>query len=79
MRVMGTQAGERGEQDGRHRGAERQMQHLAGRKALPGENDGQHRHNDHAAAHPEQAGEKTGARAGQQVSRDDIEGNHAGL
>jgi hypothetical protein len=62
MRVMSTEAGERGEQDGRHRSPERQMQHLTGRKALHGENNGQHRHDDHATAHPEQAGEETGAR-----------------
>lgn len=72
---MGAQAGERSEQDGGDRGAECQMQHFIGGKTLRGKDDGQQRDDHDTTADTEQAGEKTGDGAGQQIGRNDIKGN----
>ena len=53
MLVMRAQAGSRGENDGGHRGAERQMDDAIGGKFLDGECGDQHGHDDESAADAE--------------------------
>lgn len=53
MLVVRAQAGSRGENDGGHRGAERQMDDAIGGKFLDGECGDQHGHDDESAADAE--------------------------
>jgi hypothetical protein len=62
--MMFTEAGQRGEQDRRHRRAERKMQDLGrGERRLRSEHQGQRRDHHQPAADAEHAGEETGKQA----------------
>jgi hypothetical protein len=65
--VVGAHAGDRGDDDGGHRGAERQVHGVLGRKALRREQHEQQRHDGQPAADAEQAGDEAGEAAEQRI------------
>jgi hypothetical protein len=67
--MVRTQRGNRGKDDRRHRGAERQMHHLSQRKALPDKDRGQDWHHDGTTADPEQTSEEARESAKGKISQ----------
>src|SRR5574343_1323567 len=59
MRMVGTNAGDRGEEDGRNRRTQRQMHELARWKSLGSKQHNQYRDHQRASANSEQAGKKS--------------------